>query len=77
MIIEKTKNIYCQAVKNTHPEASASTCYEAIANGYDAQKTEIHGFVVDDQYFVDSQTLEVCDKTQFILVENIEDALLD
>ena len=34
-------------------------------------------FVVDDKYFVNAKTMEVCDKSQFICVENIEDALLD
>ena len=71
------KNIYCQAVKNKHPEASIKTCYEAIANGKAAHQTEMHGFVVDDKYFVDSKTMEVYNKAQFICVENIEDALLD
>ncbi len=70
-------NNYFQAVKNKHPEAVAATCYEAVANGKDSCLTEVHGFVVDDKYFVDAKTMEVYDKSQFILVENIEDALLD
>ena len=65
-----------QAVKNKHPEASLSSCYEAIANGR-GKETEIHGFVIDDLYFVDSRTMEVYCKDYFILVENIEDCLLD
>lgn len=71
------KNIYYQAVQKKHPEAALKTCYEAIANGKAAHLTEIHGFVVDDKYFVCAKTMEVYDKSQFICVENIEDALLD
>ena len=71
------KNIYYQAVKEKHPEAALKKCYEAIANGKVAHQTEMHGFVVDDKYFVNAKTMEVCDKSQFICVENIEDALLD
>ena len=77
MIMETQKIIYCQAVKNKHPEASAVKCYEALANGAQAQQTEIHGFVVDDKYFVDSKTMQVYDLAEFILVENIEDSLSD
>ena len=64
------------AVKNRYPDAELRTCYEAIANG-DAGMVEMHGFVVDDKYFVESETLCVYDKNQFFLVENIEDCLQD
>ncbi len=74
--MEKYNN-YFQAVKAKHPEVPAASCYEAVANGKDPRLTEVHGFVVDDKYFVDAKTMEVYEKSQFILVENIEDALLD
>ena len=64
------------AVRDKYPEAELKTCYEAIANG-NASLVEVHGFVVDDLYFVDSRMLKVYEKSQFILVENIEDELLD
>ncbi len=72
---EKIK--YCQAVKNVHPDAPCETCYEALANGKGAEQTELHGYVVDDRYFVDSETMKVYDVAEFLLVENIEVALED
>ena len=71
------ENIYYQAVKEKHPEAALKTCYEAVANGKGAHLTEVYGFVVDDKYFVSAKTMEVYDTSQFICIENIEDALLD
>ena len=71
------KNIYCRAVKEKHPEIEANTCYEAIANGTKPEETEIHGYLIDNMYFIDSKTLEIYEKNYFILIENIEDSLLD
>ena len=65
-----------QAVRDKYPAAKLRTCYEAIANGKNGL-VELHGFVVDDLYFVDSRMLKVYEKSQFILIENIEDDLLD
>lgn len=66
-----------KAIREKYPEAKLATCYEAVANGKGADKTELHGFVFDDLYFVDSESLRVYDKSQFILIENIEGVLLD
>ncbi len=73
MIIMKQKIL--DAVKNRYPDAKLTTCYEAIANGNG--KVEVHGFVVDDKYFIESKTLQVYDKEQFFLIEKIEEFLLD
>ena len=66
-----------KAVRDKYPNAEVKVCYEALVNGKGAEQTERHGFVIDELYFVDSETLNVYEKTQFFLVENIEDALLD
>lgn len=66
----------CQAIKNQYPDVCTENCYEAIANGKGSE-TEMHGFVVDNTYFIDSKTLKIFKKDYFILVENIEDSLSD
>ena len=66
----------CQVFMAKYPDSCIENCYEAIANGR-GSKTEIHGFVINDLYFIDSETMEVYSKDYFILVENIEDALQD
>ena len=66
-----------KAVRDKYPDAEIKVCYEAIANGIGVEQTERYGFVIDELYFVDSETLNVYEKAQFFLVENIEDALLD
>ena len=66
----------CQAFTAKYPDSCIENCYEAIANG-SGSKTEMHGFVINDLYFIDSKTMEIYSKDYFILVENIEDALQD
>lgn len=75
MFMDKDKIF--QAVKKRYPEAALKNCYEAIANGKSAAQTEIHGFVVDDLYFIDSRTMEIFYTSDFFLVENIEEVLSD
>lgn len=71
------KNNYFQAVKKKHPDACLKTCYEAVANGKDESQTEMHGYVIDNKYFVASKTMQVYETNQLVLVENIEDSLSD
>lgn len=67
----------CQAFNKKYPDISVNTCYEAVAHGKSIEQTGVHGFVINDLYFVDSKTMKVYEKEGFILVENIEDALQD
>ncbi|MBO4294519.1 MAG: hypothetical protein J5896_03630 [Alphaproteobacteria bacterium] len=67
----------CQAFNEKYPDLPANACYEAIAHGKSVEETGVHGFVINDLYFVDSKTMEIYSKDYFILVENIEDALQD
>ena len=67
----------CQAFTAKYPDIPVNTCYEAVAHGKSIEQTGVHGFVINDLYFVDSKAMEVYSKDDFILVENIEDFLLD
>lgn len=66
-----------KTIRNKYPDVELKTCFEAIANGKDVGLTELHGFVIDNLYFVDDKTLEIYNLAQFIIVENIDNALLD
>ena len=73
-----TRKIKCyQAFNEKYPDVPVNTCYEAIANGKNVEETGVHGYVINDLYFVNSKTMTICKKDHFILVENIEDALED